>query len=832
VGGTQFDEGGNDTTYWAANSDPITGLSALGYIPEKVWNESRNDPNYVLLYAGSGGVSSKYKKPNWQAAPGVPNDGMRDLPDISLTAALHDGYIVCLSGSCSNGLYFQVFGGTSASAPSAAGIMALVNQNQAGQRQGMANYVFYKLASISGVYHDIVNGNNKVPDTMGQFTVGYDATPGYDTASGLGSFDANALVNNWSKAASATGSATTLALANGQASGVVHGTLIAVQAKVACTGAGCTAPTGDVSLLATPATGMPVGVGAGSLTPASPLSIANLSTAKVPGGTYSLTATYGGDGKYYSSTSNPVSVTVSPEPSKTYLGMIGGGSWTTGPLTVGYGTHQQVGIIVAGNSGAGYPSGNLTLTADGNPVTTFAYDAGTNTLNPSLLTLSFGEHSTIVVPPPGVNPISQSSTISYLVPTTSLGAGPHQLEATYPGDASFSSSVSNIYAYTVIKSNIFIADFFPLGSPIANVPVHLMGQTGFVDQFSYAPYTGTVTVTDTTSGTSVVLGSAPLSQTYGGSYDIPVTFTTAGNHNIIVSYSGDANVNGATGKFTVPIATNAPGSISLSTDVISAALGSPVTMTALVISPVHSHSLAGQLVTFYDGTVSLGTAALGGTPADEGGGAVGLTASLAVSTLTGGVHNLIAKWVGDSVVTGADTTASPVAVSIADYTLQSQPTSLSVAAGQTATATISILPLGGSTQTVSFTCGSLPVNLTCAFAPATITLNGTNPGTVKVTVNASTVAASAVAKSRIWGAVSTIAFAGLLLPLVRRKKLKGLLGMAAILVLALGVVGCGGGSTTPPARTPLTATYVVNLSASAGTGSPVKTVPLVITVTN
>ena len=164
VGGTQFDDTDNPTAYWADTNDPATGQSALGYIPEIVWNESSNDPNFVLLYSGSGGVSSVYKKPAWQAAPGVPNDGMRDLPDISLTAALHDGYLVCLYGYCSLGQYFYSFGGTSASSPSAAGIMALVNQKNAGQRQGMANYVFYKLASIPGVYHDTVKGNNKVPD--------------------------------------------------------------------------------------------------------------------------------------------------------------------------------------------------------------------------------------------------------------------------------------------------------------------------------------------------------------------------------------------------------------------------------------------------------------------------------------------------------------------------------------------------------------------------------------------------------------------------------------------------------------------------------------------
>lgn len=826
VGGTQFDEGGNDATYWAATSDPTTGLSALGYIPEKVWNESRNDPNYVLLYAGSGGVSSVYKKPSWQAASGVPNDGWRDLPDISLTAALHDGYLVCLAGSCSSGQYFYVFGGTSASAPCAAGIMALVNQKLAGQRQGLANYVFYRLASTPGVYHDIVNGNNKVPDPLGQFTVGYDAGSGYDTASGLGSFDANALVNHWSNAASATGSTITLALAGGQASTVVHGTPMALQAKVACAGAGCAAPTGDVSLLATPATGLPVGVGAGSLSPASPISIANLSTAKVPGGNYSLTATYDGDGKYYSRTSNAVSVTVSPELSQTFLGMIGGGSWTTGPLSINYGTHQQVGIIVAGNSGAGYPTGNLSLTLDGNPVTTSAFDPATSTLTLSLLTLNFGEHSTIVAP--GVNAISQSSTISYLLPSTSLGVGPHQLQATYPGDASFGSSVSNVYAYNVIKSDIFIADFFPLGTVIANVPIHLLGQTGFIDQFSYAPYTGTVTITDTTSGTPVVLGSAPLSQKYGGSYDVPVTFTTAGSHNIIVRYSGDANVNGAAGKYTLPVVTSAPGSISLSTDVTSAALSGPVTMTALVISPT-GHSLAGQIVTFYDGTVSLGTALLGGTPIDEGGGSVGLTASLAVSTLSGGVHNLIAKWAGDSVITGADTTGSPVVVSIMDYTVQAQPANIIIPTGMSGSSTINVLPLGGSTQTVGFTCAAQSPDISCTFSPATVTLDGTHTGSVKITVNTRLMAANAATRKGIWGTASTLAFAGILLPFIRRKRLKTLLGMAALCAIALCGVGCGGSGNSNTAHV---GTYVVNVSATGGAGTTAKVLPLVVTVTN
>ena len=224
VGGTQFDDANNPAAYWSDTNDPTTGRSALGYIPETVWNESSNDPNNPSLWSGSGGVSTLYAKPDWQTAPGVPNDGKRDLPDFSLSASGHDGYLVCELGSCSPGNYtFYVYGGTSASSPAAAGIMALVNQKLGGTPQGLANYVFYRLASTPGVYHDVINGDNKVPDANGQYTVGYAAGPGYDLASGLGSFDANALVNNWQAAAATLGSSTTLKLANGQTLPVVHG---------------------------------------------------------------------------------------------------------------------------------------------------------------------------------------------------------------------------------------------------------------------------------------------------------------------------------------------------------------------------------------------------------------------------------------------------------------------------------------------------------------------------------------------------------------------------------------------------------------------------------
>lgn len=188
VGGTQFNEGFG--SYWNAING-TTYTSAISYIPEVAWNESGIVSGGSGLWATGGGVSSIYGKPSWQVSPGVPADGKRDVPDVSLSAAGHDAYLVVTQGA----LY--AVGGTSASSPSFAGLMALIVQ-KTGQRQGNANIRLYQLANAqygSGgatVFHDIVAGNNSVPGVPG-----YSCTAGYDPATGLGSVDANALVNNW-----------------------------------------------------------------------------------------------------------------------------------------------------------------------------------------------------------------------------------------------------------------------------------------------------------------------------------------------------------------------------------------------------------------------------------------------------------------------------------------------------------------------------------------------------------------------------------------------------------------------------------------------------------
>jgi subtilase family serine protease len=195
VGGTELNEAGNNNLYWSA-SNTASGGSALSYIPEVAWNESASNGGSGL-WATGGGASAYYSKPSWQSGTGVPADARRDVPDVSLTTAGHDGYLVDVQGS-----YYTV-SGTSAASPSFAGLMALVNQ-KAGARQGNINTVLYPLATLatSGgakIFHSITGGNNTVPGATG-FTAGAH----YNQATGLGSPDAFVLVNHWKDSSTAT----------------------------------------------------------------------------------------------------------------------------------------------------------------------------------------------------------------------------------------------------------------------------------------------------------------------------------------------------------------------------------------------------------------------------------------------------------------------------------------------------------------------------------------------------------------------------------------------------------------------------------------------------
>jgi hypothetical protein len=99
----------------ASFGSPPYYRTALGYIPENPWNNSTttnttlpnnvayvNDSGFGNIIAGGGGVSSVYAKPAYQVSL-TPNDGFRDLPDISLLAGdgmYRTGWLVCDATDC------------------------------------------------------------------------------------------------------------------------------------------------------------------------------------------------------------------------------------------------------------------------------------------------------------------------------------------------------------------------------------------------------------------------------------------------------------------------------------------------------------------------------------------------------------------------------------------------------------------------------------------------------------------------------------------------------------------------------------------------------------
>jgi subtilase family serine protease len=191
VGGTGLNEGPDYALYWATTNSQASA-SALSYIPEEVWNESGENGGSGL-WASGGGVSAVYAEPSWQSGAGATvaaenAGGMRMVPDVSLAAADHDGYVIY-----ENGVYW-VIAGTSASSPSFAGVMALVVDQQKGAAQGNANPELYTLANVTrNPFHATPSGNNTVPGVAGFAANGR----AYNLATGLGSVDGALLVDAW-----------------------------------------------------------------------------------------------------------------------------------------------------------------------------------------------------------------------------------------------------------------------------------------------------------------------------------------------------------------------------------------------------------------------------------------------------------------------------------------------------------------------------------------------------------------------------------------------------------------------------------------------------------
>lgn len=289
VGGTEFNEGSGN--YWST-TNTANFASALTYIPETAWNDNCGKE----LCAGGGGVSIYFAKPSWQLGAGVPDDGFRDVPDVALAASPnHDGYLIYSAGQAA------VIGGTSAGAPEFAGIALLLSQylvdNGFQSTPGLGNInqaLYQNLAPVSGVFHDITTGNNKVPPCTSSgcagTAVGYSAGPGYDQVTGLGSPDVYNLVTNWHTSGVTAKYPVTVTVA-ANPNRVAFTDTTAVTANVTATSGG--APTGTVTfLLGSEALGTAALSSGGSAT-------LTVNAVMLAVGSNTVTAQYNGDNNHY-----------------------------------------------------------------------------------------------------------------------------------------------------------------------------------------------------------------------------------------------------------------------------------------------------------------------------------------------------------------------------------------------------------------------------------------------------------------------------------------------------------------------------------------------------
>jgi hypothetical protein len=476
----------------------------------------------------------------------VPNDGARDIPDVSLFAGngfLGQFYLVCQAdatpdGTCNLNAPFLDFlgvGGTSASSPAMAGILALVNQKTNSQ-QGNANYVFYRLAAMEKVgacnsnapagpanncvFNDITVGNNSQPCAKGSpncgsagqpigVSNGYSAHKGYDLTSGLGSVNANNLVNNWNSV-TFTPTTTTLSLNPGT---ILHGQPANVDVTVSSTGG---TPTGQVALLTS------------SSQSAGNYSLANgqfISTTNVlPGGSYNVIANYGGDGVFGASQSSPVPITVTAEPSATATSFLG----VTPSGSAQYGSPIFLRADVRGSSGFGAATGSVVFTNNRNPVpgSPFALNSQGNVLTP----LAF----------------------------TTFAPGLHNIVSHYSGDASFNPSTAVPVSFEIVRAATGV-NLTASSATVTQGDTVTLTAIVVTNSFGNAP-TNRVFFFDGATQIGAVVptgGLNPVNGTATGTAVLTRKLSTVGMNSITAMYHGDFNYLGSTSS-PVTITVTAP----------------------------------------------------------------------------------------------------------------------------------------------------------------------------------------------------------------------------------------------------------------------------------
>jgi hypothetical protein len=823
VGGTDFfypdyaSGAPSAPTFWNATNDANLG-SLKTPLPEQPWDDALglNAINFldraitIPSASGGGGPSSCAQtgttnsttscvagnpKPSWQAAPGVPNDFVRDIPDISLFAANgqnFSSYAICAqpgdcSGTGANSTVFLV-GGTSASAPAMAGIMALVDQKFG--RQGQADFTLYALANQKpSVFHDITMGTNDilciaetpgcaVPVPSGIFpqlmSFGvYPAGPGYDLASGLGSVDGNALVANWNSI-SFLPSTTTLML---EPTTQVHGRSIVFNANVSV-GAGRQLPSGDVDISTT----SPVPLLASTAVPVSS-GVAIESVDSFPGGTYQVSAQYAGDGVYAPSASAPVMLTVTPEDSVvTPVVHYEGGDVVSGQQ-VPFGSQWtfETAPSSATNGTSGQATGSVTFT-DGSVTAEVA--------------------------------IGSAGIAAVSIP--SLAVGQHSLSVSYSGDASFNPSTGGPLAFSVVPGtprititpNISQLEQNGALVPIpagTNLNVGVLVGSGFG-----VPPSGNISITLGATTQTAALTPIAIDGEVLATAQAIFTNLQPGSFALSANYPGDGNWTAAADTFlnpvTVAAVTVVPTTTTLTATPASITPQGNVELVATVQAGAGAQSAPFGAVFFYADGVSLAATIMVSTSPTSATG----TLVVPGTSFPNGAHQITAVFPGFNGTFGPSTSApASVTANLATFTLSLVTGTIVIPSGQSGSATLLLNTQNGLNGPLPLSCSTSSSAIACTLNPQTpmISANTTAAIQVNAFVQQGVLAGAATMNDSRRFPLGVLVVSVVLALLVRygaprrhSQRLRWGLGSFALTLILTS--GCGGGGSSPPPPPP------------------------------
>lgn len=501
-------------------------------------------------------------------------------------------------------------------------------------------------------------------------------------------------------------------------------------------------------------------------------------------------------------------------------------------------------LVLTANPTAVNAGQSVTLTATLSP-----FSAGSASTNGETITFSNGGAS--------IGTATLTGGVATLS-TTSLPGGTNSITASFPGDSTFGAANAASVQVVVTKAAASIA-FGGLTATYNGSPHPATATTspaGLNVLFTYAgsetaptaagSYPVVATISDpayagTASAILVIAKAAAtvtlsnLSATADGTAHSASATTAPAGLNVTFTYNGSATAPSAAGSYAVVGTVNDPNytgtatgtlviavplaasSTALTSSAASVAIGASVTLTATVTG---SGGTPTGTVTFLNGSTSLGTANLNGSG----------VATLNTSFSTAGTNSITAQYGGNATFKGSTSAALTETVVPPGISATVNPNPLIIKSGSSGTLTITLTPTGGYTGTVSFSCGTLPANASCTFAPTSVVItSSTTTATDVLTVNTTNAKTSAMLSAphlpgRGSGVPSTVAL-GLPLSLValfgfkRRKQYPPLRRLLAVTLfcltaLCLGALsGCGG---TPTKTAPGNYTVPMTLSLSGG----------------